>query len=226
MFAGRAVASAQTVIDSLPVTISAGGQYVLGVDFQNTSSSTPAITINAPNVILDLGGHVVSGSGNTAATNSVVRIGNYANVTVRNGLIANEEYGILVTGGSNARNYVFENLAISRCYFTAIIVFADAPGTLIRNNIVSNIGGASGGGSAIGIFSGVGARFENNTVTNSSTSLGGSSSVGIETDTGSFLIGNTITNFTTGISGGKYLNNLTSGCNTPFTGGVNATGNN
>ena len=75
------------------------------------------------------------------------------------------------------------------------------------------------------IYTAGGVRIENNSIANVTPS-GSGSSYGISVGTGSFVISNTVSNCGVGISGGKYLNNLTSGCTTPFQGGTNAIGNN
>ena len=94
LLASAAVASAQTVINSVPYTISAAGKYVLGKNLLNTSTTTPAITISAANVSLDCDGFYVSGAGNTASANSIIYVNNVANVAIRNGLLSNDAYGI------------------------------------------------------------------------------------------------------------------------------------
>ena len=63
-----ATASAQTVINSVPFNITASGKYVLGNNFVTATAAQSAITINAPNVILDLNGFFVSGPGGVTSS--------------------------------------------------------------------------------------------------------------------------------------------------------------
>ena len=229
LLASAAAASAQTVINTVPYVISASGKYVLGTNVSNPSNSgTVAIDITAPNVILDLNGFFVSGTGNTGGGNTVIRVNNVANVTIRNGLVANAAFGIAFAANTNSRNFLLENVTVSRCYMRGVLFTEPSPGSIVRNCSFSNIGNATTGASsvAIAIFTDGGVRIENNSIANVTGTGNNGTSVGIAAASTDFSIGNTISNSVVGISGGKYLNNLTSGCTTPFSGGTNATGNN
>src|SRR5438309_1790745 len=71
-------APAQTKINKLPYVITAPGSYLVQ---KNTSCVVTAITINASNVDLDLGGHTISGSG----TGDGVYVQGQSNVTIHDG---------------------------------------------------------------------------------------------------------------------------------------------
>ena len=220
-------AEAQTVINSVPYTISVSGKYVLANNFITASASQTAITINVSNVILDLNGFFLSGPGSTpASTTAVISVGNVSNVTVRNGTVANNGYGIFFASGVNNLNQLVENVNATRCYVGGIYVASISPGTVIRQNTISQIGSASGGsGFCYGIYTFGGVRIENNVIV-SVTATGSGTSYGINSDTGSFTVGNTISNALVGIKYSKYQNNLTEGCATPFQFGTDAGGNN
>ena len=226
--AGAGSASAQTVINSVPYTISAAGKYVLGSNLSNTSTTVPAITVNAPNVSLDLNGFYLSGAGNTASQNAIIYVANVANVSIRNGLVSNDGYGIYFNGDTNARNYTVENLTISRCYLDGLIFFNAAPGSLVRTNSFSNLGNSTASASVASeaIYTSGGVRVESNSVATVTATGDGQASTGIDAIDSDFIVRNTISNCTVGITGGKYQDNLTSGCTTPFTGGTDAGGNN
>lgn len=118
---------AQTVISSVPYAISASGKYVLGGNLNNTTYGA-AIRISAPNMQLDLNGFYVSGTGDTnRVLIPVILVDDVANVAIHNGLIANESIGILFNGQGNARNYIVENMIISRCYMAGIQINYAAP---------------------------------------------------------------------------------------------------
>ena len=227
VLASAAAASAQTVINAVPYTISTSGKYVVGTNLNNSNSGSIAITVNAPNVELDLNGFFVSGSGNTAGTNAVIYVTNVANVSVRNGLVANEAYGVIFQGGTNSRNYTVENVTVSRCYIDGVRFLGTAPGSIVRTCSFSNLGNSTNQStvSPDGVHSLGGVRIENNSIA-TVTPTGNVQSFGLLLGSTDLAIGNTISNTTVGISGGKYLNNLTSGCTVPFQGGTNATGNN
>lgn len=227
LFMATAAASAQTVINSVPYTISASGQYVLGTNLNNNSTTVAAILINAPNVDLDLNGFYVSGAGNTASNNSIILVADVANVSIRNGLVANDGFGIAFSGGSNSRNYSVENVTISRCYIDGVRFNGTAPGSIVRTCSFSNLGNSTYQSTlspdAVHSFGGV--YIQDNSIANV-TPTGNVLSFGLNMGTGDFAVGNTISNCSVGILSGKYLNNLTSGCTTPFSGGINASGNN
>ena len=226
-----ASSSAQTVINSVPYYINTSGKYVLGGNLNLTTSGSGGIYITASNVILDLNGFYISGVPNTPSSGyPVIEVENVSNVTIRNGTLANDGYGIALKGGSNALNYLVENVNFTRCYFSGVFFFTASPGSVVRRCSFSQIGGtAYTGSSPIAIRTAGGVRVENNAITNVTASSAGNTGVGIKGDGADLAIGNTIYNVSSGIimsAQGKYLDNLTSICTTPFTGGVNATGNN
>ena len=83
----------QTVINSVPYTISAPGIYTVGSNLRYSSSTGGAIVILNHNVILDLGGHYIF---NAVGSNSSigVYVQNAENVTIQNGTIAGFNYGV------------------------------------------------------------------------------------------------------------------------------------
>ena len=181
-----------------------------------------AITIQAPNVELDLGGYTLN-STITTNTQAALDIAAVSNVTIRNGTVLGGIYGIYFRPGAASSNHLVENVRVVGSQFAGIGFTSAAPGSVVRNNIVLDIRGSSF--SVYGIIASGGVFLLDNTISKV-TPGSGSSSYGIFSQNGDLIIGNTINDCTVGISGGKYLNNLTNGCTTPFTGGVNATGNN
>ena len=213
----------------MPYTISASGKYQLGTNLVNANGAQTIISIQAPNVILDLNGFFVSGpGGSTASPFAVIAVADVSNVTIRNGTVANNGVGIAFTGSStNSINHLVESVNFTRCYLAGVSFGGASPGSIVRNNTFSQIGGstAAANSDASAILTLGGVRAERNSVA-TVTVTGSGISYGINAATSDFLIGNTISNSQVGIAGGKYLNNLTSGCTTPFSGGVNAVGNN
>lgn len=82
---------AQIQITSLPKTITSSGNYYLAKNLQYLgSTSSAAITINAPNVVLDLKGFSISGKGKSATGSLVTGIKiSQADVEIINGSIRN-----------------------------------------------------------------------------------------------------------------------------------------
>ena len=224
-------ASAQTVINSVPYTITASGKYVLGNNLITASAAQTAITINAPNVILDLNQFFVSGPGGTPGTNAaVIQVGNVSNVTIRNGTVANNAYGILFSGTlPNSINHRVENVNATRCYVSGIYVPNPTSGTVLRQNSVSQTGGAiTPGGDAMdayAIYCNGGVRVEANSITDVA-SPGAFLVSGIDAAPDAFIIGNTISKSGGfGVRFGKCQNNLTNACMTPFNSTINGGGN-
>ena len=228
-------ASAQTVITSAPYTITASGQYILGGNLNSSSTTAPAITVSAPNVVIDLNNYYVAGPGNTAAalsnTNSVISVGNVANVKIKNGTVAGNAYGIVFTATNStttSRNYLLDNVTVTRCYFYGVYFNAGAPGTVIRDCSFSTIGNSTytANTSPSAIYTIGSLRMERNNI-NGVTATGTGTSYGINGFTGDFALNNTIANCNTGIiSVTKYIGNLTRGVTTNFSGGTAVGDNN
>ena len=84
----RAEVTDCTVISSLPYTVNAPGIYCLKGSLSLDVSGIVAVRIDADDVVLDLNGHTLDGSGAGVETASlgVVAV-DHKNVTVRNGTI-------------------------------------------------------------------------------------------------------------------------------------------
>ncbi len=227
------VSSAQTVISSLPFTIGSSGAYVVDRNLVSANGALNCITVNAPNVDLDLGGFFVSGPGSVFSTfASCIFVGDVSNVTVRNGTLANNAYGVRFTGGAtNGINYRVENVVFTRLYLEGILAnVANSSASLVRNCFFSQIGGSTtaSNGKAAAICCSGGWRIDGCVITNvfKTPAQGSGLGYGIDGLSGSFYIGNTVSTCDVGLQFGKYQNNLTSGCATPFQLGTDAGGNN
>src|SRR5947209_6998192 len=93
-----------TNITSCPFTISTSGDYHVTQDLTCSSTSKPAISVNANNVTLSLDGHTITGPGRTQFQAVAIDVGDESGVSVSNGTIAS--FGVAVelevgaTGGS------------------------------------------------------------------------------------------------------------------------------
>ena len=173
---------------------------------------------------------------------------------IKNGTIAFCYYGTAVrgTGDNNSLNINqrVENMLVSYCYYVGISL-EESRNSEVSNCRVSsiNFSGSSSSAYGIEIYSGTGNKAMNNTVTTVTSSdgtayaLSGGSGyyasgniISDVTATGSgaaygiyeplFAVHNAISHAQVGINGGKYQDNLTNNCATPFAGGTDAGGNN
>lgn len=236
---GRAPLEAETVkctaITALPAVITVPGAYCFTGDLATAMTSGSAIVIASHNVVLDLNGFVLDGSGagkGTTATGVVA--GDRRNITIKNGTVRGFLTGISLfdtAGGSQA--HIVEDIRAAQNRLTGIQV--DGRGNLIRNNLVFRTGGATccgTGVAAVGIEArGIGPRVLNNDVIDT-TSPGdvGSRAIDFPSTIGGLAVNNRITNADTSInydlsSSGKYRDNLTFDAG-GFVGGTNAGNNN
>lgn len=104
--------------DTFPIVIDEPGSYVLTADLHMTSagSGTTMIEVNADNVTLDLGGHVLRGPG--ADSNGIGVSGHdRTGVTVHNGTVTELGTGVVFFQGSGAGVNRFHDLSISHIGF-------------------------------------------------------------------------------------------------------------
>jgi hypothetical protein len=209
----------QTVINSVPYTISAPGTYVLGANLIYSSATGQAIRIVSSNVTLDLGGHYLYNPG-VPGSNIGVYVQNAGNVNIQNGIVAGFFYGVYLSdaGGAtlNSGNIV-QNLKLTINQYG--IVLAGTQGSSATNNQIT---GPTGNG-AIGILVGVGSG---NVVSGNIISAYNG---GIESGGNNYLFENTVSNCGTALfmqPGDKYRSNTTFNCSTPFNGGIALTSDN
>lgn len=221
LLAAASAAPAQTIITTAPYVITQAGSYRVGANLAVSNSSQPIIKINAPNVELDLGGYTLSAP--AASDGSVaLYVLSSSNVTIRNGTVSGSGYGIAFSGGATSSNHLVENVRVVGSRSAGIEFFDPSPGSVVRNNIIVNVGNSTNAAFGIDVHGGV--FVADNAISKVTSSSGGS--YGIFASNGDCIVGNTINDCGYGISGGKRLNNLTNGCTTPFAGGIDATGNN
>jgi nitrous oxidase accessory protein NosD len=251
-----------TAITTVPYTIATPGVYCLKSHLSTSITQGSAIEIHADNVVLDLNGNLLDGSGAglgtmTAGITSFMR----SNITVRNGTVRGFFSGVAIDDRSPytvSRGNVIEDIRAVRNTFKGIAI---AGTSVVRNNQVLETGGSTIASifPAYGIvISGPGARALNNDVmgvtptgndravgilmhnaprsvaagnriSDTIVSASGAPGYGIVTSWGNdvTLKDNIIANSKFGIffengSTGKYMNNMTQGVATPYTGGTTA----
>jgi hypothetical protein len=137
-----------TIITSLPFTITTQGHYCFDRNLSTAITTGNAITINVDFVVLDLNNFKLGGGSAGLGTNANgVFADGRSNITVRNGNIRGFRTGIVIQGGSN---HLIENNVLdgNTQYGTNV----DTGSVVVRNNIVSNTGGSLVSGYAYGIY--------------------------------------------------------------------------
>jgi hypothetical protein len=245
-----APAIAATAITKVPYLIKKPGLYVLKKDVVFTptiAASGQAITINASDVTLDLGGRIISTTAPQNATNTTVGIGLASaptpHVTIRNGTLRNFNQGIFLPAGGAVARVLVEDMFISNSVTEGIRV--EASSIEIRRCKIVDTGYFQPLTTTFGIVAlGEGVtRIVDNDVANSAYATGflaigistrsgivernrvrGQGIVGIDCHDDSFALENVISGFQTGIQSAtadvKYRGNTTLDCQTPFSGGT------
>jgi hypothetical protein len=116
LLAPRAEAQPCTPIPFLPATIVAPGSYCLSASMSTSRGMGNAITVEADDVVLDLGGFLLD---NTPAGPETHARGIYAlnrkRLTVRNGIIRGFRYGVLVADSvATSEGHLLEVLTVQK----------------------------------------------------------------------------------------------------------------
>ena len=209
----------QTIINSVPYSITAPGNYILGSNLVYSSAAGAAITIVSSNVTLDLGGHYLYYPG-TPTSNVGVYVHNAGNVIIQNGIIAVFHYGIYFdrTGATalNSGNIV-QNLRLTNVT-DGVFLFTVA-GSIVRNNQITSLTAGSG----------VGIDVEGGGTNLVSGNVISGFQVGVFGGGGNYFLENVVSNAVIGFdlaNTDKYRFNTTFNCTGPFDGGVALTDNN
>ncbi|MDQ4070120.1 MAG: right-handed parallel beta-helix repeat-containing protein [Actinomycetota bacterium] len=107
----------------------------------------PAFVVTADNVVLDLGGHTVSGQADAGVGGPGIVLRGVSGVTVRNGSVRRFEAGVVIEGGSAnvVEDLVVEdNIGSPDGEFGDGIVVNGSVGNTIRDNVVRRNGPFSG----------------------------------------------------------------------------------
>jgi hypothetical protein len=233
------LSSAQTVISSLPYTVSTAGVYVLNQTLHYPSGTGNAITITASNVILNLGGFgIINTSDQTKTSATCIFANDVENVTIENGEIFGFFHGIFLAGATSGTNFntgqVIQNLRLAYCTIDGIFL-ETVSNSLIQNCQLSSIGTTGGGtvvntnASAVLVDSAVpgGNRIYRNQVFNSPFGIVCFYSSG--TNTGCYVEQNLATSCNQDgfLMQGEdaYRDNAAFNCATAFSGGNNISGN-
>lgn len=245
---------AQPII-RLPHVIARPGTYVVAGDLILKGTTGNGITIDADNVVLDLGEHTITNeipttSGTVTAAIGIASFG-HNNITVRRGTITGFLQGVVINSGTDPGHTLVENVTLNNCPYAGVDLTGDVVevdncraescgqwgllvdncnfGTMSGNEVINTIGHNGNAGRGLQIGASTGCVVKGNRVVNLNAGIFG---ISIFAQFGySFASDNVVSGWTYGLtfangSPGKYLNNLTENCTTPFSGGTAVTGNN
>ncbi|MCG3143555.1 MAG: hypothetical protein HONDAALG_00904 [Gammaproteobacteria bacterium] len=121
------------IVNGMKTIIDRPGTYCLLSDIEIGQAS---IDIKSSDVVLDLHGHRLARDASQPVAEPAIRIGNVADVRIRNGVIEDVHIGITSSG---AENLTIESVRFSNIGFIAAIV-ADGKDVALLNNVVERVG--------------------------------------------------------------------------------------
>ncbi len=144
-------------IDIVPIVISTPGKWCLRQYLRTNLTATNAIEVQTNNVTIDCNGFMLDNQAAGPGTYSAgVSARGVSNITVRNCTIEGFYYGTFISSAESAgvrgllgSGHLVENSRFPQNRYAGI--HADGFGSVIRDNIVTNTGGAPGWGGGVGI---------------------------------------------------------------------------
>jgi len=220
LLSGAAYAQTCTPITSVPTTISNSGVYCLTANLTFTGYGT-AITITNNAILIDFNGYrLLNSPPSPSYLNVGIDIGDDKNVTIRNGLISDFNFGILASG----RAAVVEDMQFSENDVSVVLYNGEA---IFRRNFCRR------SISCVTVW-GDHAKIVDNDVVG--RVIGGNiynMGVGIDIAGGQHALvqGNRLSRLDNGIyfhngTSGKFRDTMTANVTVPFTGGTNIGNNN
>jgi hypothetical protein len=149
------LSSAQTIITTLPYTISTPGIYALSHPLAYSSLSGNAISVMASNVTINLNGYGITNTADqTKTTANAIYGSNVENLTIENGEIFGFFRGIFVTGPSSGISFnaghIVQNLRLAYC--TGVGIYLQYVSNCLIQNCLVSIIGTTGGGVQVNSF--------------------------------------------------------------------------
>jgi hypothetical protein len=232
----------RTPISAFGTTLTTPGSYFLTANLVSGSSTNDGILVRADNVTIDLNGFsIISTSAAGATSPAGIRIDGsltpISNVTVCNGRITGFDRAVRVQNSFS--NIIVDNIHAADCRRAGIEANSISPtgsqNITIRRCVVDGIDGTGEGTNVscdgialISCTAVVDTCVVRNIV---AAGTGSASCITASTCTNTFVINNFVSQSSFGlrvIGGGTtvyYRDNLTAGCATPFSGGVDRGGN-
>lgn len=110
--------------------------YTLGSDLVGNKDDKSCITVDAINIVIDCGGHAITGNGSNSTYG--VLLSGIKSASIRNCIISNYSYGIY--GADNATSAIYnntiENSSVSGIYSSEVYTAKNGYGTNISNNLI------------------------------------------------------------------------------------------
>jgi hypothetical protein len=217
------VSYAQTVINSVPHTITKPGNYTLSANLQyaGTNLTIPAITINAFNVTIDFGGHVLNCTNTTVGTKALFlpsSMGKQTNVTIENGTITNFTWGVYADGGAGGETFSGIVVQDMRLYAITGVHINGGTGCTVQRNLLMTTGA---GGSLIDLINSTGANVVRDNLADGQPTFAVIFSN--SATSGNYFDNNFAINGASGFfleATDKYRFNITDLCSTPYSGGT------
>jgi nitrous oxidase accessory protein NosD len=177
-------------INSLPAVISTQGTWCMAGDLATGIASGKAIEVTTNNVTIDCNHFKLGGLAAGLGTNT---FGIFAaprnNVTVRNCNVRGFLTGIALVGDG----HLVENNRLDGNTGYSVYMFSD--GGLVRDNLITNTGLGTAGGSPVGIYGGDGIDIIDNEIVNVTAAPGastGADGIFISASLGALIKGNRI----------------------------------
>ena len=120
----------QTVIDSVPFTITKPGKYILQGNLFLNPPGVAAIAVRASNVNIDLSGFSLLCSGFVFSSGIQVVTGSVHDVVIQNGTINNFTQGIIVSGASAV---LLENVQVTSISGSAAVELENCSNSIVRD---------------------------------------------------------------------------------------------
>jgi nitrous oxidase accessory protein NosD len=199
-------ASAKTIIESVPFTITKAGTYVLDGDLTLSGTNQTGITVNASNVVIDLAGFTLTTSDTTLANFGITVSSTATNVTIQNGTITGFGAGVRLLGAQE----LAQNLRLLSAG-TGVYAASSCTASVVQNCFIAGPGNNNG----VLLDGCRDVVVKNNQILFEVT---GGNSAGNNS-----FIANYIGNCQVGLSMSatdKYQANVTNTCETPFVGGT------
>jgi len=156
-----------TAITSIPYVISSPGVYCLTGNLSLGRINGRAIFIDADDVVLDLNGWTLEGTGGLATELVGIKAYQRKNLTIRNGTIRGFYIGILlydILPFTTSQSHLIEDIRADRNTRSGIRVYGSS--SIVRRNQVLNTGGSTVNDSVLAIYyGGSGGRILDNDVT-------------------------------------------------------------
>jgi hypothetical protein len=210
-----AISGYATVIDKVPFTITASGTYVLESDL-TLARGSDAIVVEASNVVIDLKGFTLSAVDNNVTDSVAIGVRDRAqNVFIKNGQIMGFITGVLL----QSPREVVENLRILAC-FRGITLDLGSGNCIVQNCFIDGQGTPfpDGAGILIGAVRNV---VQHCQILNCFYGL--QFFARPTSGAGNNYIANSIFNCQYGLKMGasdKYQDNVTNGCESPYSDGT------